>query len=178
MIYEKIENIKTPVKVGDFYLVPCLIWPLSSYMALSTIAELKVKGYYQKSLIPITPFINHPHNDKENGQNHLHVHADTRFLGSTTYKKYCFVPQMRMPWPIPHQYIILPVVDTKEKYPTPTHLIKKSKLKHNCIYKNKCPHRGYDLSAVQEENGIITCPLHGLQFDAQTKQLIRNDHQS
>ena len=28
----------------------------------------------------ITPLIDHPHSDKENGQNEIHYHADTRYM--------------------------------------------------------------------------------------------------
>jgi len=63
------------------------------------------------------------------------------------------------------------------KHATHVDLIKKSKLKHNCIYKGKCPHRGFDLSNTKptiDDNGesVIRCPLHSLKFNAKTKQLI------
>lgn len=31
-----------------------------------------------------------------------------------------------------------------------------------------CPHKGADLSCVPVRDGVITCPLHGLRFDAST----------
>ena len=37
----------------------------------------------------------------------------------------------------------------------------------------KCPHRGYDLSKEPIVNGVITCPLHNLKFDAITKKIIK-----
>jgi nitrite reductase/ring-hydroxylating ferredoxin subunit len=71
---------------------------------------------------------------------------------------------------------MLKKIHKKEKFITPVSLIKNSKLKHNCIHKGKCPHRGYDLSnEIPNENGIITCPLHGLQFDKITKKLLTNN---
>ena len=67
-------------------------------------------------------------------------------------------------------YFALPVVSTEHKVITPVKFISKSKLKHKCIYKGKCPHRGYDLSQETPINGVITCPLHGLKFDVKTKK--------
>ena len=41
------------------------------------------------------------------------------------------------------------------------------------IHKGKCPHRGFDLSnEIPNKEGIITCPLHNLKFNAETKKLI------
>ena len=35
-----------------------------------------------------------------------------------------------------------------------------------------CPHRGADLSGMKpDENGLLTCPLHGLRWDTQTGKL-------
>ena len=38
----------------------------------------QIPNYVKK--IDITPVINHPHTDKENGQYHTHYHADYRFI--------------------------------------------------------------------------------------------------
>jgi len=70
------------------------------------------------------------------------------------------------------EYFILPVINESFTGITPSDFISKSKLKHKCIVKGKCPHRGYYLSQVPEHNGMITCPLHGLKF--KDKKLIIN----
>ena len=31
-----------------------------------------------------------------------------------------------------------------------------------------CPHKGADLSRMPVRDGCVTCPLHGLRFDAET----------
>ena len=36
------------------------------------------------------------------------------------------------------------------------------------LNKMVCPHRGADLSGIEPEDGLITCPLHGLRFCAKT----------
>ena len=39
-----------------------------------------------------------------------------------------------------------------------------------------CPHQGTDLTAIPpDQNGVITCPLHGLQWCAQTGKIIVPD---
>jgi nitrite reductase/ring-hydroxylating ferredoxin subunit len=38
----------------------------------------------------------------------------------------------------------------------------------------KCPHKGIDLSNIEAEDGVITCPLHGLRFSEETKEIIWN----
>ncbi len=175
IIPEKIENIKRPIKKGELYLVPCLI---------------KIKD----NLTYITPIINHPHNDIENGQKEVHYHVDYRFIKHfndgdfptpyRTHSKHVYINSYR---PILHKekeysyfgdletlsYYILPVINEDFKGITPVEFIKKSKLKYKCIHKGKCPHRGYNLSQVKEKGGIITCPLHGLKFNAKTKKLIK-----
>lgn len=126
----------------------------------------------------ITPVINHPHNDKENGQSEAHFHIDYRFLKHKNDgnfptvinkdSKYYFGLEVR-PQKELHgelQYFLMPVVNEDFVGVTDLDLIAKSKLKHNCIYKGKCPHRGYDLSQVKAIDGKIICPLHGLAFDA------------
>ena len=36
-----------------------------------------------------------------------------------------------------------------------------------------CPHKGADLTGIKPEDGIITCPLHGLEWCAETGELVR-----
>lgn len=158
MIFLKVEDIKLPLKVGQYFLVPCI-----------------VKREYERLFI--TPVINHPHNDKENGQHEIHYHADYRFVKHyndssfptpiNNHSAHVYIHKIR-PQEKVHgdlEYFILPVINESFTGITPVKEIAKSKLKHKCIYKGKCPHRGYNLSQVEPINGIITCPLHGLQFN-------------
>lgn len=164
MSINRIENVKYPIKKGELYLVPCI-----------------VKQEEQKEFI--TPIINHPHNDIENGQKEIHYHADFRFIKldsngfvKRAHSKHFFLHETR-PVKYVHgelMYIILPVINENFEYITAPTVITKSKLKHTCIYKGKCPHRGYDLSQVKPINGIVRCPLHGLEFCEKTKQLLNH----
>lgn len=149
---QKIDELKEAPNVGTYYLVPV-------YKAL-------IRGNLYK-----VPLINCLHTDKENGQFEPHYHVDTRFLRKI--KEWFFkrvYPHEYSDFKI--EYIYLKCYHKEVSNITSPTLISKSKIKHKCIHKGKCPHRGMDLSQVVPINGVIRCPLHGLEFDEQTKQLI------
>lgn len=155
----RVEDVKRPLKVGEVYLVPCIVRERDETLC-------------------ITPVINHPHNDVENGQSEVHYHVDYRFVRhradanfptvvnrhSTHYFVENIRPQEGLDGDL--EYFALPVVNDEFTGITPVKRIANSKLRHKCIHKGKCPHRGYDLSQVKAVDGKITCPLHGLEFDA------------
>lgn len=148
---QKVEDIKRPLIVGEYLNVLCII-----------------------ENDRITPVYNHPHNDKENGQPDIHYHMDSRFvyekqyysgvsLGNRIFKKVGDTRIYLTKFLI-FKRINLRVQRTEEIYKTPLSLIKNSKFKCKII-NNKCPHRGYDLSQIVEnEEGEIICPLHGLKL--------------
>lgn len=127
---EKVDELKYPPIIGETYLVPC---------------------------INRTPVINHPHSDCENGQSEIHYHVDVRFS--------------LIDYPINYdhdwlkdkdnqiriiktdnqivEYLLGKCTTIQQEYVTHHNFIQKSKLS-NCIKNNKCPHRGYDLSQVEE----------------------------
>lgn len=170
--YPHVRDMKRPLKKGELYQVPCVVRRWENGFA-------------------ITPVIEHLHDDVENGQRYKHYHADYRFIeyvidkhdnidrtfiNPAIIQKHSQHIWGETPRPILHEelkleYITLPVINEEFVGATDVKLIENSKLKRKCIHNNKCPHRGYDLSQVQSVNGIITCPLHGLKFDAITKQL-------
>lgn len=128
------------------------------------------------------PVIDHPHNDTENGQEEVHYHIDPRFMGTSVtegkqYTVYTPAPGMRIRESrvLQKEYFMLMYngsqMLSEDDGITPVNMIARSKLKHRCIHKGKCPHRGYDLSGVEAVAGVITCPLHGLQFNAETLKL-------
>lgn len=168
-VFLKVEDVNKPLKKGEEYLVPCLV-NRRHFLAETVITY-------------ISPVINHPHSDKENGQKEVHYHIDYRFvkhLNDSTFptvmnnhSRYYFVENIR-PTNFLNilEYFILPVINEEFAGITPVENIAKSKLKRKCIHNEKCPHRGYPLSQVKPVNGKITCPLHGLKFDAATKKII------
>lgn len=191
----KIEAVTRPVKKGERYLVPCLVREELDFEPATANEHFVFSRFYfnqtthdiakpKKQKIFITPIINHLHNDIENGQTEGHYHVDYRFVKHrhdgnfpsviNNHRTHVYVDDRR-----PREgyngkieYIVLPVINEEFSGITPVRLISNSKLKHKCIHKGKCPHRGYDLSQVPEKDGVITCPLHGLKFDAVTKILI------
>jgi hypothetical protein len=182
---QKIDELKSQPIVGNYYLVPCIIKEerdVNFDWVISKESELVLE---KEIILYIYPIINHRHSDKENGQDYEHYHVDYRFIElqiinnkiipTRKNRNHTFAPHLRY-------NIYADNKDFKIEYHKlrclrlnnygiggPT---KNSKLKHKCIHKGKCPHRGYDLSQEPTVNGVITCPLHGLQFNSETKQLL------
>lgn len=139
---------------------------------------MDLEDYSTKSKITyygIIPLINHPHSDVENGQKEVHYHADTRYNGIQPHLKNYRV-NISKSRPIEGEFETrwFDLIRYFETYAarTPPELIKKSKLKHKCVHKGKCPHRGFDLSNITPVDGVITCPLHSLRFDEKTLEII------
>jgi hypothetical protein len=183
----KVDELDQPPIVGEVYLVPCIVeynYKKETFIIPKgeNILRCDQYGNYwiqveDKEEITITyknvfPIINHKHSDKENGQDYDHYHLDSRFLVNEdgNMKVYSGIRWDKKDPLI--EYIALTCIGVTFKHITPVQLISKSKLKHNCIHKNKCPHRGMDMSQVVPVNGVITCPLHGLQFDENTRNII------
>ena len=161
----KSDELTTAPIVGVFYVVPTYVRHRVDLSNLNMIRTIEV-----------APLINHLHSDKDNGQSDSHYHVDYRFMPCTDDFIWNLLPFSRIyPSQIKDfsiQYMKMKCVTSEYLAPTPVNLISNSKLKHRCIHKGKCPHRGYNLSTVNPVNGIITCPLHSLRFDAETKQLM------
>lgn len=187
----KIDELKTQPIIGETYLVPCIIskkYLPNQDWCLDDNDSVVLPTPYSTNIYPI---INHKHSDKENGQNYEHYHVDYRFVETIMkegivsvvqlHSAHTFAPSLR--YDLHHgnrdydenykiTYHALKCLRLNQYGIASKELLKKSKLKHKCIHKGKCPHRGYDLSQEVPNNGIITCPLHGLEFNAETKQLI------
>lgn len=195
---ERIDTLKEEPELGGIYAVPCFVIYLSKEFEKEWNGTTFVStGRNRTFLIPVH---NHPHSDKENGQHEIHYHVDKRFdiphgvENIELADKYTFWRRIEkdkylqnfakcFPDRVVDKYISsskkikyfdLACVRFKETTSTPASFIKNSKLKHKCIHKGKCPHRGYDLSTAPVINGVITCPLHSLKFDAATKKVLRN----
>lgn len=162
MPFVKVEDLKVPAMVGEHYLVLTFV-------------------YFRKDGTRlIAPLINHPHNDIENGQKDAHYHVDTRFIDYSRnahdrdnwFEEIRIYPNQYPPHLFHIDFYYLPMFNERVREITNVVLIKNSTLKHKCIYKGKCPHRGYDLSNAMPVDGVIKCPLHGLLFDADSKQVL------
>ena len=123
----------------------------------------------------IIPLINHLHDDLESGQIIPHYHADTRYYGKQDLVKYeVGYPYIRIP---ENQYeldwFMLEKHSDNYQGITNKSVIESCKLNGNKIIDNKCVHKGFDLSNIKDNNGVITCPLHGLQYSIKTKKLVK-----
>lgn len=140
------------------------------WMDLDDISHRKEKILYE-----IIPLINHPHSDIENGQPEVHYHVDTRYNGAQLnglfiVDSFSEIRVTKGKYNLKKFNLIR--YSEEMKNITNVEAISKSKLKHNCIHKGKCPHRGFDISNIEPVDGIITCPLHSLKFNANTKEII------
>jgi Rieske [2Fe-2S] domain len=175
-----VDDVKRPLLKGETFLVPCIVredYTQIHHDEQELYMDLKPFKSHSKKLY-VTPVINLPHSDKENGQSEIHYHADYRFIKHNNdgnfptvknkHSKYIFCENIRPKEKIDGllKYFVLPVINEDFKAITPVNMISKSNLKHKCIHKGKCPHRGYDLSQVKPIEGKITCPLHGLEFSS------------
>lgn len=165
--YQKVDEIKHPLVKDEMYLVPCIIIDEFTQLTSKVEPEWEYKngeltavynGYAQyMANRTIYPVINHPHNDHENGQHYVHFHVDYRFV---VLKRDGYFPEPKQLHPH-HNFapsLRFDIHDEKdENYKLEYHMMKcirtyqmgiggsthNSKLKHNCIYKGKCPHRGW-----------------------------------
>ena len=163
--------------------VLCAIIPSSVYIELdeTDIFKETSTGENWEGMCYLIPLIDHPHNDIENGQKEIHYHIDDRYTEKQSLPKYYKIKRYddlsarinKGKYKL--GYFYLKKNNEKVRSYTTPKLIKNSKLKHKCIHKGKCPHRGYDLSnEIADKDGVITCPLHGLKFDKFSKKLIND----
>lgn len=172
----KLTELKRPPNKGSSYLVPCLVFRRT----LEDWEKIDNRIY-----IPVYPNI---HTDIESGQPYPHFHVDYRFIRGQDFlfDEYDPILKVYNTLTAPSRINIkdnkkftiklipLRCRDSNHRYGTNPDLIAKTKLAHNCIWKGKCPHRGYDLSNEIPIDGIIICPLHGLKFDVNTKKVINH----
>lgn len=157
--------------------IPCIIetvWTENDPDEQELWMDLEPVSRSSRKIEHVIPVYNHPHSDIENGQIEKHYHLDSRYVNNT------YLQHSRISLPLKSnqrlEYRNLRKLHNEEIHSTPVIMISKSKMKHQCIHKNKCPHRGYDLSNETPINGVITCPLHSLQFNAITKQIINEEN--
>lgn len=167
--YENVENIKRQLIIGEVFNVACL-----------------VKRDISNKITSFIPVINTPHTDKENGQPESHYHVDYRFVLTKESRErgegYLVIDERdgfkesqkaRVEQFIDGEleFHNLPVINENHNGLSQRFFIRNSKLKHKCIHKGRCPHRGYDLSQEKPVNGIITCPLHALEFHSDSGKI-------
>jgi len=175
---ERISEVPYSVLPGRKYLVPYICPPTA------------IHGYEAGYPIPV---IGELHDDTLLGFPYLHLHHDRRFIPPRIYN------EMRHPWEalavtglIPNEsgereidplWVNVPIRYGEfvcyRQMPQPTtkvlgldrleKLFKFSKLENRV-----CPHKGISLSGMFPDNsGCLTCPGHGLKWNASTGDLIQ-----
>lgn len=189
LIYNGVNQLEDPIcrvekakhiAVGSVYLVPCII---STYWVNNYYGEQEIwmdehddppKDYHRVKTC--APVYNLPHDDKPNGQHEEHYHADHRWeaLDKSNVAIVYQVYRLTKNVDTRIEYVRLRCKTTSEWGVTPVDLISRSTLNHKCLVNGKCPHKGFDLSNTLPINGVITCPLHGLEFDQFTGALVND----
>lgn len=174
---ERIDQVQREIEVGEVFMVPCYYNVLThfqvmyddQYQFMDVHMEDVIGNVDWEKVIRI-PVLNHPHSDWENGQKYVHSHVDFRFIEPDDAVDEDGLYVLRVNKEFTPKYFPMTVLRTQQLHITPVSMIQKSKMKHRCIKNGRCPHRGYDLSQESKTDGVITCPLHGMMFDAETLQ--------
>lgn len=168
---KEICKLKEPPELGARYLVPCVVIK-EAYL------DRDWADWERQRKVAVIPIIDLKHSDRENGQDYEHYHVDFRFVSKKimkNIKRIDGIPYSVIGGRVNLHEVSDPLISYKVLPCINLHNtgiaggIQKSKLKHKCIHKGRCPHRGANMATVvPDENGILTCPLHGLQFYAAT----------
>lgn len=185
---ENIENLKSPPVIGQIYLVPCVLGKLYNIGPHSIPAQwwpvLRPSHEDSKYLPKFRTFwvngeeIDETYYESDPNTPH-HFHVDPRFTPESYYTKWeidnqswhNFVSaQSEVEWrelvcirEMPVQQLF---TGFGEKF-VEDHKDKKIKC-------GRCPHKGVILSNTPVKDGVITCPAHGLKFDAETGECVTN----
>lgn len=161
MTIERIDRLTSPPVIGQFYLVPTI-------------------RYEWYSKIRPWPVVGAIHNDSDRFSfPHDHYHLDLRFTPAWALNMRPFAsPLSELPGSGPLPSIEFKSVRCRRTMPTYPHHDRKEIIGiqrdfagHQCASGKGgwiCPHRKFSLGSIDPVDGIITCPLHGMQIDAAT----------
>lgn len=118
----------------------------------------------------------------------LHYHVDWRFVNKQLYnraQRECFIPLSHYPLherdgkPLPppvnkrlkckRPFPKFADMAARERFATLEKEYAKCRLKAGLI----CPHRGISLGSLPAVDGVVQCPGHGLRWNIETGQLVR-----
>lgn len=164
----KIDELNFPPTIGEYYLVPCIVKEQNENL-------IDEDEYYREErleILPhkfvfITPVFNNYHNDISTGQHNHHYHHDSRWsLKELSLNNKQIIGQYsggrfnsnKL------EYFVLKCISNTPVGNTPSTIFKNIKFP-KCMKNNKCVHKQFNMNTVvEDENGIKTCPLHGLQY--------------
>ncbi len=166
-------------------IVPVLCYAVRREVRENVVVEINPWGEYDEhnmsagfraptdAVIHMVPVIGHLHNDP--GQEAPHYHIDLRYaepwMTARFGSRIPVTPEIQSEvWLFKMR---MDATDSDYIGTTNPDLVQKSEISCDHLIKGHiCPHRGFDLSTVEPVDGVLTCPLHGLQFCAKTKKLL------
>jgi hypothetical protein len=164
---ERVDQLSHPPVVGRLYLVPTVtgLW-------FSKIADWPVIGEKHED----RKFFNFPHQ---------HYHLDRRFLVADWRLKFANTSPLRQDALHKHHenqslpespvWRIRKCRRSGIIFPTDHHMVREIQATFSGAVCRKdaagwvCPHRQFPLGSIApDERGVVLCPMHGLQIDAET----------
>jgi hypothetical protein len=188
-----VEKLRSPPVVGEVYRVPCVYgqiallsqgqvkspewWPIMRPSHQDSVYYPQIRSIWKPSEDGVTTILVEETFYEDDPSTDHHYHIDPRFAPDEFYTS----------WELIHQdYHNVINVQSEVKWREMTCLrdMPTQRLftgfgrrfiddhKDKKIKCGRCPHKGVLLNSVPVIDGVITCPNHGLKFDAVTKKCI------
>lgn len=167
----KIDTLTEPPVVGQVYLVP-------SYRAALDIAPGNMTIRTRRNQLPHIPVLGPIHDDRLPGlkfDDGVNAHVDHRF---TDIFQHAIIEQWLDEETFDYRPFTCITSGFAENRPDYTSVHGRLAFQKLCEHKlvdscKRCPHQGTYLGNVQpDRNGVVTCPAHGLRFDAEHGNLV------
>lgn len=178
---DRIINIKSPPEIGSWFSVPCYPFPALPKQQRNRKSRRKEWEWLCPVLLPAhedSKLLNFPF---------WHYHVDFRFFTDNALNKYwenISLIRMDLVEIKKELFNSIQILLTQENTPDYSRIVWRDMMYQRHLpnstvslrpleeaFKNyklkclKCPHKGVNLSdRIPDENGIITCPSHGLRF--------------
>lgn len=185
----RIEDLTTPPVVGTRYDVPGVVipkdWPRTGEEGRAARGRF-LPGWW--------PTLGPEHEDREILEfPPWHIHIDPRFVPNSRFKPELLISPLNLsrterdPYPpLTHERRIVRCCRTMPGWPWNAPI---PYFKGHTMWKRLedeyagarlksckvCPHRGIPLSSMEPQDGVLTCPGHGLRWDAQTGEIVKRN---
>ncbi len=158
----RVTEVKEPLIIGKFYLVPCVTMPVD------------IEGFKAGKPIPV---IGDLHADPSLGVSQLHYHYDRRFIkpeihvGFVVSVRVCATGEEIHPknifWKRRKCYC------NSLSLPDSFCPILEAEFGQCRLINRRCPHKNIPLNGLQpDSDGNVICPGHGLKWNLATGQLV------
>jgi nitrite reductase/ring-hydroxylating ferredoxin subunit len=186
-----IEELNSPPVIGEIYLVPCVygqitllskgqvkqaeLWPIMRPSHQDSYYYNQTRYIWKDNATGYEMIEEEFYEDDPSTPHHYHV--DPRFAPKEFYTEWEILNnnlhnvidvQSEVQW---KEMICLREMPKQRLFTGFGKRFVEDHKKRKIIC-GRCPHRGVLLNSIPIEDGIITCPNHGLQFNAETKECI------